>query len=149
MEYRAHKMPAADPWLAGARTLARVMDHHHLDPIIGLVLPGLGDVVGGALGLYILAVGIKRQVPWPTLARMALNVAIDVGVGAIPLVGDAFDFYFHASSRNLALLERPGRPSRHAWVDGLVLALALAAMVAALCAPAVVLIWLVARWRHG
>lgn len=145
----AELQAAPDPWLAGARRLARAMDHHHLDPILGLVLPGVGDVLGGALGLYILAVAVKRRAPRLTLARMMLHIAVDVGVGAIPLVGDAFDFYFHASSRNLALLERPGTPTRHAWVDGGILMLACVALLAALCLPSILCVWLLLRWRHA
>lgn len=138
-----------DPLLAGARKLARVMDHHHLDPIMGLIMPGVGDILGGLLGLYILGVAAARHVPRLTLARMVLNLATSVSIGAIPILGDAFDFYFRASTRNLALLERPGPPSRNAWFDGGVLVLAGLALLAAMCAPIALLVWAIMRYRAG
>ena len=76
------------------------------DGIIGLLLPGAGDALtaAGALSLFWLAV--QRGVPRVVLARMALNVAIDALVGAVPIVGDLFDFGWKANRRNLRLIER-------------------------------------------
>jgi hypothetical protein len=76
-----------------------------LDSIIGLV-PGVGDLVGGAFSLYIILEAAKLGAPRSLLARMGWNVAIDVLVGAVPLLGDLFDAGWKANVRNLALLER-------------------------------------------
>ncbi len=46
------------------------------------------------------------RVPKPVAARMAANVLLDIGIGSIPFVGDAFDAVFKANTRNLKLLER-------------------------------------------
>ena len=40
------------------------------------------------------------------LARMAANVGVDTLLGAVPLVGDVFDFVFRSNSRNLRILKR-------------------------------------------
>jgi hypothetical protein len=40
------------------------------------------------------------------VGRMLANVAIDGVVGAIPILGDAFDVAFKANRRNIALLKR-------------------------------------------
>ena len=37
---------------------------------------------------------------------MAGNVALDAGLGAIPVLGDIFDFAWKANLRNVTLLER-------------------------------------------
>lgn len=76
-----------------------------LDAVLGL-LPGIGDTLTSLASLYILAAAGKRGVPRITVARMALNVAIDYLVGSIPLVGDAFDVYWKANKRNVALLRQ-------------------------------------------
>ena len=51
-----------------------------------------------------------------TVLRIAGNVALDAGVGAIPVLGDIFDFAWKANLRNVALLERhlaaPARAER-------------------------------------
>ena len=38
--------------------------------------------------------------------RIAGNVALDAGLGAVPIIGDIFDFAWKANLRNVALLER-------------------------------------------
>jgi hypothetical protein len=76
-----------------------------LDPIIGLV-PVVGDLVTSVISLYILAVAQHYQIPQSTKLRMGLNVAIDYLVGAIPLLGNFFDFAWKANDLNLKLLER-------------------------------------------
>ena len=76
-----------------------------LDPVIGLI-PGLGDVIGGAMSGYILLVAAKEGVPTSVLTRMLGNIALDSLVGVIPLLGDLFDFGVKANRRNIDLLER-------------------------------------------
>lgn len=75
-----------------------------LDAIIGLV-PGLGDIAGGLLSLYIILESSRLGVPRPILVRMAWNVALDVLVGEIPVLGDLFDAGYKTNLRNLALLD--------------------------------------------
>ena len=74
-----------------------------LDALIGLV-PGIGDVVTTAMSLYIVHEAHQLGAPGNVLARMVANVALDGFVGAVPLVGDAFDVAFRANRRNIALL---------------------------------------------
>lgn len=76
-----------------------------LDPIIGLV-PLFGDLITSFVSLYILAVAQHYQIPRSTKLRMGLNIAVDYIVGAIPLLGNFFDFAWKANDRNLRLLER-------------------------------------------
>lgn len=73
------------------------------DALLGLI-PGVGDVVGLALSVYILIEAARFRLPASTLLRMALNVALEVLVGAVPLLGDLFDATWKANARNLALL---------------------------------------------
>jgi hypothetical protein len=75
-----------------------------IDQIVGLV-PGVGDLVGGVLSLYIIVESARMGVPRSLLARMGWNVAVDTLVGEIPVLGDLFDIGFKANIRNLALLD--------------------------------------------
>jgi hypothetical protein len=75
-----------------------------IDGLIGLV-PGVGDLVGGLLSLYIIVEASRMGAPRGMLARMGWNVAIDTLVGEIPILGDLFDIGFKANLRNLALLD--------------------------------------------
>lgn len=76
-----------------------------LDALVGLV-PGLGDVLSGGLGLVVVLRGAQLGVPGIVLARMLANVAIDFVVGSVPLIGDAFDMWFKANLRNVRLIRR-------------------------------------------
>lgn len=75
------------------------------DALIGLV-PGLGDAAGGLLGAYGLWTAHQLGAPAPVLLRMLLNLVVDLGIGAIPLLGDLFDIVWKGNLRNLALLQR-------------------------------------------
>ena len=101
------------------RTLARVLDHYLVDPLLGLLLPGAGDLIGSLLGLYIVAIAKRRGVPRIAIARMLLNLALDAALGAIPVIGDIADFAYKANERNLALLvdrRVTGRPTARDWL---------------------------------
>ncbi len=75
-----------------------------LDGIIGL-LPGVGDVITAAVSSYIIAKAALLRVPASTLARMGLNVLLELIVGIVPLFGDLFDIVFRANIRNVRLIE--------------------------------------------
>jgi hypothetical protein len=76
-----------------------------LDAIIGLV-PGVGDIATALVGGYGLVTAHQLGAPASIQLRMLLNLLIDAAVGAIPFLGDLFDFVFKAHVRNRALLER-------------------------------------------
>lgn len=120
------------PDLERARTLARVLDHYFVDPLLGLVLPGAGDLIGALLGLYLVAVAVRHRMSPVIIARMLLNLAIDAAVGAVPVVGDIADFAFRANQRNLALLDRraTGRATARDWLAVGGAAAAFAAVIA-------------------
>lgn len=110
-----------------------------LDAIIGLV-PVAGDVATAGIGLFVVWRAARLGVPAVVVARMLVNWALDLAVGAIPFIGDAFDFWFKASTRNLRLtrryLEDPQASTRGSW-------LTLGAVAVALLVVAALIAWLV------
>lgn len=101
--------------VARARGLARLLDDLiripgtnigiGLDPVVGLI-PGLGDILGGAMSGYILLVAAREGAPTSVLLRMLGNIALDSLVGVVPVVGDVFDVGIKSNRRNVDLLER-------------------------------------------
>ena len=75
-----------------------------LDALIGLV-PGIGDAITTTLSLYIVHEARQLGAPRHVIVRMLANVMIDGFVGAVPLVGDAFDVLWRANRRNMRLLQ--------------------------------------------
>ena len=78
-----------------------------LDALIGLV-PNVGDTVTSLASFYILVAGVRYGVPKITLLRMAFNIGLDYVVGAIPFLGDAFDFFWKANRQNMDLIRERG-----------------------------------------
>ena len=113
-----------------------------IDALIGFV-PGIGDAVSGALGLLVVWRGTRMGLPRVVIARMLLNTLLDFAIGTIPVLGDAFDLWFKASSRNLALMrrhiERPDASTRDDW-------LVVVGLVAAVVGVILLMGWLVVEF---
>ena len=125
-----------------AEKLARLMDDAYLDPIVGLVLPGAGDLITLVPSLYILVVGLRSGVPKVVLARMLLNLALDTLAGSVPLVGDLFDAGYKANKRNAALLRQRQGQDQGKATDWLKVGGALALFLGAQLIPIAILIGL-------
>lgn len=76
-----------------------------LDPLLGVV-PGAGDLLGAAVTGYGILLARRMGAGTALQLRMVGNVALDALAGAVPFVGDLFDFAFKANVRNRQLLER-------------------------------------------
>jgi hypothetical protein len=109
--------------------------------IVGLI-PGIGDILGGIASCLIVLAAWFRGVPYVTLARMVVNVALEIVIGGIPLVGDIFDIAWKANRRNYALLNRSlAEPRRHTWKDWLFLAGLTTVLLGLMAAPLLLLAW--------
>ena len=113
-QYEGVNREEMDAAYARVEALARVMDsivaipgtnvRIGVDALLGLV-PVVGDVVSQAISSYIIWEARRMGVSRWTMARMVGNSLVDLAVGAVPLVGDAFDVAFRANLKNLALLK--------------------------------------------
>ena len=111
----------ADRELRRVQTLARILDRYLVDPVLGLIAPGAGDLAGSLLGLYAVSIALRRRMSPVVIARMLMNLAADALLGAVPLVGDLFDLGFRAHERNVRLLaERAGGGGRATPRDWLI-----------------------------
>lgn len=76
-----------------------------LDAIVGLV-PVVGDVITATMGACLIwearNLGMSKWQIW----RMVGNLGVDTALGAVPLVGDAFDFLFRSNTRNLKIIKK-------------------------------------------
>jgi Domain of unknown function (DUF4112) len=75
-----------------------------VDPIIGLI-PVVGDVIGALVGLWVIGEATRFGVPRIVVARMTVNLLVDLAVGIIPFVGDIFDFVSRSNTRNIELFK--------------------------------------------
>jgi Domain of unknown function (DUF4112) len=120
-----------------------------LDGIVG-VIPGIGDIIGGIASCIIIIAAWVRGVSYVTVARMVTNVAIEVVVGSIPVLGDMFDIAWRANRRNYALLvgsvEDPRKHTLQSWLFLGGVCLVLAALV---LLPMLLLTWVFGSLMHA
>ena len=76
-----------------------------LDALAGLI-PVAGDLVAAALGLYLVWEARNLGMSRFQQARMIAHIGIDTLLGAVPFVGDVFDFVYRSNSRNLKIIRR-------------------------------------------
>ena len=120
-----------------------------LDGIMGVV-PGIGDVLGGIASCIIIIAAWMRGVPYVTVARMVANVVIEVVVGSIPVLGDAFDIAWRANRRNYALLTgslyEPRKHTIQSWIFLIALAIGL---IMLMLVPMLLMAWLANSLMHA
>jgi hypothetical protein len=99
------RIEAMEKLLENSFTIPGVKYRIGLDSVAGLV-PVVGDFVTAAMGMWLVWEAKNLGLPNWTLWRMTGNVAFDTAVGAIPVVGDAFDFLFRSNTKNLKIVKR-------------------------------------------
>jgi hypothetical protein len=89
-----------------------------LDPLLGLI-PGIGDTSSALVSAFALIQAARLGVPKILLARMSLNILLNELIGVIPVVGDAFSFWFKSNARNYQIIKdhqiTPGVTRRGDW----------------------------------
>ena len=126
--------------------MADWLDDRYIDPLVGLVLPGAGDLLFAAVGMYPIFVALRRGMPAIVVARMIRNVAVDLLFGAIPVVGDVFDWVFKAHRRNANLLLERHVLGPSAWRDWSAVLGAVLVLALALCLPIALVVMAIARF---
>jgi hypothetical protein len=107
--------PAADRRARFDRleSLSRTLDTRFRVPVLGLrvgwdsilgLVPGVGDLATAVPGTLMIVEAARMGARKRVLTRMGVNTGVDVLIGGIPLLGDAFDLFFKSHRRNVALL---------------------------------------------
>ena len=110
-----------------------------LDGILGL-LPGGGDFIGVLVSGVIVARAMKAGLPKSAIARMMTNIAIDAVIGAVPVIGDLFDFAFKANVRNLEIFRSATARRREPLKDWVFVAGIAFVFLAILAIPVIVVV---------
>jgi membrane protein required for beta-lactamase induction len=84
-----------------------------------------------------------RGVPMITVARMVTNVAIEVLVGTVPVLGNLFDIGWRANRRNYHLLEHSlAATRRNTTKDWVFMGLLGVGLMALAMLPVLLLLWI-------
>jgi hypothetical protein len=115
---------------AAARFIAYLMDNLlqvpgtkarvGINPFLDLI-PIFGDGAAVLISALTILEGFRRKVPNVVLTRMGLNVLLNGLIGTIPVVGEAFSFWYKPTSRNYHLLQQhsstTGAARRSTWQE--------------------------------
>lgn len=83
-----------------------------IDPLINLI-PVVGDLSGFAVSSMLVLAMAKHGVSRKVLIMMCLNIVLDSTIGAIPIIGQIFDFTYKSNSRNIKLLKEHYDEGKH------------------------------------
>lgn len=139
---------------AWAEQLVRVLDDGFtipgtrigvgLDAVLGFLFPTLGDAVTGLGSLSLLVLAFQMRLPKVIVLRMVFNIAVDVLIGCLPFLGDAFDLVWRSNRRNLELVRRYSHDPlrRPDALDYLIVGLGFTLAAAAVVLPLILGAWL-------
>src|SRR6478752_9487003 len=122
-----------------------------LDALLGFLFPTLGDALTGLGSLSLLVLAFQMRLPKVIVLRLVFNIAVDVLIGCLPFVGDAFDLFWRSNRRNLELVRRYSHDPlrRPDAIDYLIVGFGFALVAAAVILPIVLGAWLLRLiWRQ-
>ena len=99
------EQPAPKTTFGTLKTIRKLMDDLHLDPILGLVAPGLGDWVTTILTVPYIITSIFTLKSLPLTLAIIYNILMDCLWGTVPVAGDFFDFLHRGFKKNCKLVE--------------------------------------------
>ena len=115
-----------------------------LDPLLNLI-PVAGDLSGFVLSSALILTMAKNGASGKIVALMAINAILDATIGAIPIIGQIFDFFFKANSKNIKLLREHYEEGRHqgsgksVWITAIIVLILLFILV-------LFLVWKLFAW---
>lgn len=118
-----------------------------LDPLMNL-FPFLGDLSGFFVSGALVIAMAKNGASGRIVALMSINVLLDATIGAIPVLGNVFDFYYKANSRNIKLLKEHYLEGKHQGSAKSVVIIAVVVMLAGLVGLAFIT-WKIGTWFFG
>ena len=118
-----------------------------LDPLMNLV-PFLGDISGFMLSAALVLTMARNGASGQLLVRMSINILLDATIGAIPVLGQIFDFYYKANKRNVQLLREHYTEGKHQG-SGKGLIIGLLVGLAILIAVIIYLMWKLGEYVIG
>lgn len=83
-----------------------------LDPILNLI-PYAGSFTGLILSAGLVLTMARHGASSRIVTLMAINVFLDATIGSIPIIGQIFDFFYKANTRNIQLLREHYYEGRH------------------------------------
>lgn len=81
-----------------------VLDDYYVEPLLGFVLPGVGDWITAPFLLPYLYISLFKIHSIPLALAMIYNWLIDACISSIPFLGDIIDFFHKGYRKNYELI---------------------------------------------
>lgn len=121
-----------------------------------LLVPVLGDVLPTLISTAILVIGLSHyRVPRIVATRMVFNSLLDASISWVPVLGNLWDVYFKADTRNIRLLreyvdtKQALSPTWHHWAFVFGVLAVFLLVIVLLVLGAIALVQWLARTLHG
>ena len=89
-----------------AHIVSEYMDKYYLDPVIGLLFPGVGSGITSCFVVVFIYISLFKFRSIPLTLAIIYNVLVDVLVGMVPFyIGTFFDVFNKAYVRNARLID--------------------------------------------
>lgn len=118
-----------------------------LDPILNLI-PAAGGLSGFVLTAALILTMAKNGASGKIVALMGINALLDATIGAIPVIGTVFDFFYKANSKNIRLLKEHYEEGKHqgsgksVWITAILVIIVLFILL-------LILLWNILEWIIG
>ena len=70
------------------------MDKYYLDPILGAIVPGLGDIITAICTIPFVFTSIFKIRSIPLTLSIIYNALVDIAIGLFPVIGDIIDAFY-------------------------------------------------------
>ena len=118
-----------------------------LDPLMNLV-PILGDLSGFAISAALVLAMARHGASGKVLSLMILNIVLDSTIGAIPVLGQLFDFAYKSNTRNIRLLREHYEEGKHQGSGKGIIAIIIIVLLA-LFLIFIYVLWQLLAWTAG
>ena len=116
-----HEIPNT-PTIQLVRKLSYLMDEQFqipgtkyrfgLDPLFNLI-PFVGDLTGFLISSGLVLAMASKGLTSKIVVLMCINILLDTAFGAIPGLGQIWDFFFKSNTRNMKLMEQYYLEGKH------------------------------------
>lgn len=115
-----------------------------LDPILNFV-PFAGTIASFGVSFVLVIVMWRNGASSKLVVKMLINISVDAIFGAIPIVGNVFDFFHKANSKNIKLMKEHYTENKHQG-SAIWLLLGILSLIILFFVGTIYLLWLASEW---
>ena len=115
-----------------------------LDPILNFI-PFAGTIASFGTSFVLVMVMWRNGASSKLVVKMLINISIDAILGAIPIVGNVFDFFNKANAKNIKLMKEHYYEKKHQG-SAIWLLLGILTSILLIFAATIYCLWIAGEW---